>query len=156
MSEVKAPERLRVRISDTGEPMGLAGPAATDGEASSVVEYVPATDSPDRERWLDRLIEVWHDEVLRDRAAEMELHEFLGVTWEEYAAWVEERADLHPPDRSDGLREALETLSDAVSEARWGTNLLSDQQTITISRIHFDRINAALAAARLALKAESK
>lgn len=34
---------------------------------------------------IDRFIEVWHTNRYEDRP----LHEFLGMTWEEYAQWIE-------------------------------------------------------------------
>lgn len=34
---------------------------------------------------IDRFIEVWHS----NRYEERPLHEFLGMTWEEYAQWLE-------------------------------------------------------------------
>jgi len=40
------------------------------------------------------LIAAWHDAPADSEAAQMALHEFLGMTWEEYVAWAHDRPDL--------------------------------------------------------------
>lgn len=37
------------------------------------------------ERIMNDMIDAWHDGA----GDGLELHEYLGMTWEEYAAWVE-------------------------------------------------------------------
>lgn len=46
---------------------------ALDGETTDIDECI------------DNEIDHWHDSFMDD----IELHEYLGMTWEEYAMWVE-------------------------------------------------------------------
>ncbi|MFG1674130.1 hypothetical protein [Micromonospora sp. NPDC049282] len=43
---------------------------------------------------IDEYIERWHDATDGSQAASMELHEFLGMTWEEYRLWGERPESL--------------------------------------------------------------
>ncbi|MFG1953154.1 hypothetical protein [Micromonospora sp. NPDC048830] len=43
---------------------------------------------------IDDYIERWHEAPEHSRAASMELHDFLGMTWEEYRLWGERPESL--------------------------------------------------------------
>lgn len=65
---------------------------------------------------IDDYISRWHDAPDDSPAAAMELHEFLGLTWEEYRLWGEQptalrfivRSRMHGQPLSEVLTEASE------------------------------------------------
>lgn len=46
---------------------------------------------------LDKLVNDWHNGA----GEGLSLHEYLGVSWEDYAAWVEQRASLYVVPKGD-------------------------------------------------------
>lgn len=52
------------------------------------------------EKTLDDLIEEWHNSGPEETRP---LHEFLGMTWEEYGLWVKNSRDI--PERLKHLQE---------------------------------------------------
>ncbi len=91
---------------------------------------------------VDDLIEVWHDapdDVMGPKSEgerHVELHHFLGMSWDEYANWMGPRSDGFParlepyvraqharwvavPDRTAALRD-VETLLAGATNTFWG------------------------------------
>jgi hypothetical protein len=43
---------------------------------------------------IDDFVEEWHHSPAGGRAGTIELHEYLGLTWDEYSLWVEQPESL--------------------------------------------------------------
>jgi len=52
---------------------------------NKVGAYLQAQDAKDEHEEIDNLIEAWH---LGKAGKEQELHEFLGMTWDDYTRWL--------------------------------------------------------------------
>lgn len=62
---------------------------------------------------IDSYVEQWHEAEDGSPAADMELHEFLGLSWDEYRLWVEKpeslRFTLMSRQRGIALKDLLES-----------------------------------------------
>lgn len=57
-----------------------------------VDEALAADDSSDPDESIDDWVDRWHN----DKSTQLPLHEYLGMSWEQYGRWLEKPSSLVP------------------------------------------------------------
>lgn len=92
---------------------------------------------------IDRFVADWHESPEDSYAARMELHDFLGLSWNEYRLWVEKpeslRFTLMSRRRGIPLEDILESNNPNLQVAARSTNSKNAQEVydwlVSVGRI---------------------